>query len=147
MEEYNGEYLLMDRLLKFISVKMAWNKRELTLNDVKYAIEKSVTEQAEQYGNNTHFADTKVQSDEWHLGRIIYFINHPEEIKDIVIDNLVNGNSIFTMYICPIPIIDDGNHRFMAAAYLGLEKVHCRYGGREDLQLYLKGETDVCPFE
>lgn len=45
------------------------------------------------------------KSTEWHIGRVLYFIKHPEEIE---VDNICNGK-----YICPIPVIIDGNHRFM----------------------------------
>ena len=44
---------------------------------------------------------SKQRSRKWHIGRIIYFINHPEEIRDIGIDNVCDlfGN------ILPQPVI------------------------------------------
>ena len=47
------------------------------------------------------------RSRDWHIGRIIYFINHPEEIRDIEIDNECIDN-----YILPQAVIVDGWHRF-----------------------------------
>ena len=86
------------------------------------------------------------KSTEYHIGRIIYFINHPEEIKDIIIDNLC-----MDYYIFPSPIIVDGNHRFVASLYLNekgkMNKIHCRYGGRVDLLDYLTGDSNECPEE
>ncbi len=73
-------------------------------------------------------------------------INHPEEIRDIEIDNVCVDN-----YILPAPTIIDGNHRFMAAMWLNdqgkMDKVHCMYGGRMDLLDYLTGKTNECPDE
>ena len=81
------------------------------------------------------------KSREWHIGRIIYFINHSTEIKDIEVDNECSGR-----YILPQPIIIDGWHRYTAARWLyreeKLDKIHCKYGGRIDILDYIKGETD-----
>jgi len=55
------------------------------------------------------------------------------------------------MYICPTPVIVDGNHRFLAAMWLQdqgkMEKVHCLNGGRTDLLNYLMGNTEEQPLE
>ena len=79
------------------------------------------------------------KSREWHIGRILYFINHPNEIRDIQIDNQCSYG-----YILPQPIIIDGWHRYAAARWLydqdRLSEIHCRYGGRMDVLEYLQGK-------
>ena len=76
-----------------------------------------------------------------HIGRILYFIKHPNEIRDLEIDNECNGS-----YILPQPVIVDGWHRYAAARWLfdqgELYKIHCRYGGRMDVLDYLQGKTE-----
>lgn len=142
---YNGEYVLMSRLKECID-SARWNKKYIKLDDVIKALDCNIKEQIEQFGDNNNNIPPTDKSDKYHLGRIIYFINHPEEIRDISIDNACNGFDIY-----PIPIIDDGNHRYMAALYLHsigkLEKLHCRYGGRQDLLRWLKGKRKRQPIE
>ena len=79
-------------------------------------------------------------------GIILYFVNHPQEIKNIELDNESS-----TFDILPVPIIIDGYHRWMAARYLyelgSLHKIHCLYAGREDVLDYLKGKLDTMPQE
>lgn len=74
-------------------------------------------------------------------GRIIYFINHVNEIRDIEIDNECNNG-----FILPQPLIVDGWHRYVAARWLydqgKLKEIHCRYGGRVDVLEYLQGKTN-----
>lgn len=54
-------------------------------------------------------------------------------------------------YIAPIPVIVDGWHRYAAAAWLykkgELDKISCKYGGREDVLQYLCGEIDELPLD
>ena len=97
------------------------------------------------------FGDTfkyppKKRTSQWHIRRILYFVNHPQEIKNIELDNESS-----TFDILPVPIIIDGYHRWMAARYLyelgSLHKIHCLYAGREDVLDYLKGKLDTMPQE
>lgn len=148
IEEYNGDMILIDRLAKFFPVEnWEWNEGEIVeLDDISCAIHEAQPEESVPFGDTWKHLCMKNKSTEWHIGRIIYFINHPEEIRDIEIDNVCNGN-----YICPIPTIIDGNHRFMAAMWLKdqgkMDKVHCMYGGRKDVLDYLTGESSECPDE
>lgn len=68
-------------------------------------------------------------------------INHPDEIRDIDIDNECSNG-----FILPQPIIVDGWHRYAAAKWLydqgRLTEIHCRYGGRTDILEYLQGSTN-----
>lgn len=148
IEDYNGDMVLINRLAEFYADReMSWNSGEIVnLNNISCAICHMQSEEAEPYGDTWKYPCKENKSTNWHIGRIIYFINHPEEIKDIEIDNMCNG-----MYICPIPIIVDGHHRFMAAMWLNsqgkMDKIHCMYGGREDVLDYLTGNIDKCPVE
>jgi hypothetical protein len=140
MEEYCGDMLLTQRLYKFNN-RRYWNDRIITLKNIKEGIDRGVQEQLEPYGNeDMPFLEMKTKSDDWHIGRVIYFINHPEEIINIGVDNICNG-----MQITSIPIVTDGNHRLLAAMYLKLKKVHCLYGGRVDVLDYLMGKTKELP--
>ena len=66
-------------------------------------------------------------------------------------DRILQWRLKIVLMICPIPVIVDGNHRFMAAMWLHdqgkMEKVHCMYGGRTDLLDYLTGNTEEQPLE
>ena len=143
LEEQDGDIIRIDRLIEFLPAEhWKWDRAgEINLDDISVAIHEAVSEISDPYGDTYQHPVLEQRSREWHIGRIIYFINHPMEIKDIEIDNECNGLDIF-----PQPVIIDGWHRYIAARWLydqgKLDKIHCRYGGREDLLLYLKGETD-----
>lgn len=147
-DNYTGDMILIDRLSEFYpNDSWLWNEGEVVeLHDIACAIHKGQPEEPEPFGDTWKHPCMENKSTDWHIGRILYFINHPEEIRDIEIDNLYSEG-----YIFPVPSIIDGNHRFMAAMWLHkqgkMSKVHCRYGGRMDLLDYLVGKTDVCPDE
>lgn len=143
LEEYNGDIIRIDRLIEFLPTEhWSWDEtREINLDNISIAIHEAVPEVPDPYGDTWKHPVLEQKSREWHIGRIIYFINHPIEIRDIEIDNECNGS-----FILPQPVIIDGWHRYAAARWLydqgKLTEIHCRYGGRKDLLLYLKGETD-----
>lgn len=143
INEYDGDVIRLDRLIEFIpSEHWEWdNTGKITLDDISDGIQNNVKEISEPYGDTWKYPALEEKSREWHIGRIIYFINHPTEIKDIEIDNECSGE-----YILPQPIIVDGWHRYAAARWLydqgKLTKIHCRYGGRADVLEYLQGKTD-----
>jgi len=147
-DNYTGDMILIDRLSEFYPVNSwSWNDGEvIELDDIACAIHEGQPEESEPFGDNWKHPCMESKSTEWHIGRILYFIKNPDEIKDIEVDNLYSGD-----YIFPVPSIIDGNHRFMAAMWLQdqgkMSKVHCRYGGRMDLLDYMVGKTDVCPDE
>lgn len=135
--------ILLKRMSEYINER-AWNHDEVvTLNNIFDGLKYCIPEQYECYGGGDELC-VKEQPKTWHIGRIIYFINHPEEIKDIQINNIVDDN-----YIFPAPVIEDGNHRYMAALYLhklgSMETINCIYVGRVDLLEYLTGESDCKP--
>ncbi len=145
--DYSGDMILINRLSEFFPNHFGWNEGEIiSLSDISKAVLDMQSEENEPFGNGTtdSFIDIKSKSTKWHIGRVLYFINHPDEIVNIDVDNLCAG-----LDILPIPIITDGNHRFVAAIYLHsqgkMNMVHCRYGGRIDLLNYFRGDSECCP--
>jgi len=128
-----NDKIKIDRLAKYFPDYFEWNLGErVTINDISSAIANGQKEEEEMYNPNTSMPN------EWHIGRVIYFINHPEEIKYIEIKNADDGYSVL-----PTPILIEGYHRFIAAYWLylqgKLEEVYCIYDGRRDILEYLKG--------
>jgi len=77
----------------------------------------------------TMFEDFSEQSREWHLGRIKHFVNNPDLITPITIDDNCCGN---------VQIID-GNHRYLAKLILNHDSIDCSYNGLVSTLDYLKG--------
>lgn len=147
-ERDNKDIILIDRLRKFYEpIEMYWGDNEaVTLCDIYKAIENKQCEVVEPYGDTwKHICDDD-KSRDWHIGRVIYYINNPDEIRDIEIDNLYMDD-----YIFPVPQILDGNHRFLAGVYMNeqgkMKSMPCKYSGREDVLEYLNGSTDEIPVE
>ena len=142
LDKYNGDIIRIDRLIEFLPTEhWSWDETgEIDLDDISFAIYEPVPEVSEPYGDTWKHPVLEQRSREWHIGRIIYFINHVNEIRDIEIDNECSG------FILPQPIIIDGWHRYAAARWLydqgKLTEIHCRYGGRADVLEYLQGKTD-----
>lgn len=143
IDDYDGDMIKIDRLKEFFPDDgMEWNSGEkVNLQDVDIAINNFQQEETEPFGDTWEHLCMENKSTKWHIGRILYFINHPEEIKDIELDNYCDNGLIY-----PEPIIVDGNHRFLAALWLRkkgiMDKVNCRYGGREDILDYLTGKSN-----
>ena len=118
-------------VLKIIFCLRITNKIIIISNGIK-----EVNERYYSY----NYLDDNLKTKEWHIGRIIYFINNPDRIDPIQIDNKCFGRCI-----SGIPIIEDGNHRFMALLYLGMEDIKIDYCGRRDVLNYLMGITNEIP--
>lgn len=144
LEEYDGDIIRIDRLIDFLpDESWEWDLQgEINLDDISSAIHEALPENSDPYGDTWKHPVLERRSRDWHIGRIIYFINHPDEIRDIDIDNECDGK-----YILPKPVIVDGWHRYAAARLLydqeKLIKIHCRYGGRVDVLEYLQGKLIV----
>lgn len=145
-EKYKGDFILIERLSEFYAMgeNREWNEGEvISLYDISEKYYDEVDhEVSEFFGDTKKYIVFEPKSKEWHIGRIIYFINHPDEIKNIEIDNAcINGD------ILPLPIIIDGHHRFAAAQWLQHKgkmcRIHCLYGGRIDVLEYLQGKRGV----
>lgn len=98
----------------------------------------------EAFGDGWNYRVDMSKNDDYHLARILYFVNHPEEINGIEVDNVIEADR-YQCSVMPNAKITDGHHRLLAAAYLGLEKIDIRYGGRSDILDYLTGERDYEP--
>lgn len=146
--QYTGDMIRVDRLSGFFTeYHWVWNDGEpVCLDDISRAIQERQSEESTPFGDNSKYPCMECKPTSWHIRRVLYFIKHPDEIRDIEIDNLCDG-----YYICPIPVIVDGNHRLLAAIWLNIrgemDVVHCRYGGRDDLREYLTGASDTLPLE
>ena len=143
--EYEGDIILADRLIDLIGRDRQWNGTVITVESISNSIGK-ISETSEPFGDFWKHIPKQARTDDYHIARIIYYINHPEQIRDIEIDNETYGD-----YIAPIPVIVDGNHRHMALVYLNsigaMEYAHCRYGGRQDLLEYLRGNIEYNAIE
>jgi len=125
----NTNTILTERFLEFCTFReegFDWYDGVITLYDIADGIARQVEEQKEVF----HPFDDRPR--EWHIGRIIYFINDPSRITPIFIDNYCH-RSHYGSRIYPTPIIDDGHHRFAAILYLGLPKFKACYSGRIDV--------------
>jgi len=131
------ELLLMERLQEYISTPFYWNSIEIYLQDI------------ENYIHHTkhklhNFDRCDVYMDVWnkrdHIKRILYFIDYPEKIDAIHINNRCADSKIY-----PVPFIEDGQHRFLASAYRKEKYIPVIYNGLIDLLEYLKGDSDIKP--
>ena len=141
LNEYHGDIVLIRRLAQFYPPEYwTWNNSEhIILDDIVNAVHNGIQEISSPYGDADKYKLLESRNKDWHIARIIYFINHPEEIRDIKIENVVEGGNIL-----PIPVIIDGLHRFIAAKYLydrgKLTTIHCIYIGQDDVLNWLKGD-------
>lgn len=142
-EEYNGDIILIEKLIEFLPGEhWEWDDTgKINLEDISVAMHECIPEITDPYGDTWEHPVLEKRSRDWHIGRIIYFIKHPNEIRDIEIDNECNYG-----YILPQPVIVDGWHRYAAARWLydqcKLFTIRCRYGGRLDVLEYLKGDLN-----
>lgn len=91
--KYDGDMIRIDRLAEF-TFQVQWNDKGkmITLDDISCGIHEALPEQPDEYGNSTDRPAFE-KSDYWHIGRIIYFVNRPDEIRDIEIDNYCDNSS------------------------------------------------------
>lgn len=148
LEEYNGDMIRIDKLIEFLPTEhWEWDETgKIDLDDISIAIHEGIPEISDAYGDTWKHPVLEHRTREWHIGRILYFIKHPDEIRDIEIDNECSGG-----YILPQPVIVDGWHRYAAARWLfdqgKLSEIHCMYGGRMDVLEYLQGKTNDLLYE
>lgn len=148
LEEYGGDILRIDRLIEFLPTEhWEWDGTgSIDLNDISIARHEGLPEISDPYGDTWKYPVLEHRTRDWHIGRILYFIKHPNEIRDLEIDNKCSGG-----YILPQPVIVDGWHRYAAAGWLfdqgKLSEIHCKYGGRIDVLKYLQGRTNDIPEE
>ncbi len=142
-EEYRGDVIRIDKLIEFLPTECwQWDETgKIDLEDISIAIHEGVPEVSDPYGDVWNHPVLEQRTRNWHIGRILYFIKHQGEIRDIEIDNECSYG-----YILPQPVIVDGWHRYAAARWLfaqgELTEIHCRYGGRMDVLEYLQGKNE-----
>jgi len=129
-----------------ITKDFAWNNQPITLQDIQTAFQNGIKGTAEPFGDLC-WHQPKMQSNEYHISRTIYFINHPEEIKNIEIEEQYWQDK-YSHWTYPNSSIVDGMHRLLAAIYLNLKEIDIIHMGiREDILNYLSGATDIEPTE
>ncbi|MBD8839430.1 hypothetical protein IFU39_16580 [Paenibacillus sp. CFBP 13594] len=141
--------VLVDRLLKSAQLDLThgieWTiNSPININRVGVAIRNGIDETNEGFGDGWSYRVDMNKEDDYHLARIVYFINHPEEIKGVEVDNVIVADR-YHCSVMPNAKITDGHHRLMAAKHLDLEKIDIRYGGRSDILDYLTGDSDSEP--
>lgn len=143
--------VILERLLKSAQLDLnygiEWNRKSpINLNRIKNAIENGIGETNEGFGDGWNYLIKGDKDDNYHLSRILYFINHREEINGIEVDNRILADR-YSYSVLPNAKITDGHHRLLAVAFLGLEKIQIRYSGRTDVLSYLTGENETEPKE
>ena len=86
-EKYSGDIILISRMIEYFPQKsFEWNANEpITLDDVQFAINHHLSEMAIPFGDTFKYPPKK-RTSQWHIRRILYFVNHPQEIKNIELD-------------------------------------------------------------
>jgi len=135
----------LDRLIDMACINpeepLFWpDSAPIYLNDVRAEKEKGVTGNSKPYGDTWRHPVAAHEDSQYHIARIIYFMEHPEELPGVEVDN-----PCFDHGILPGCEIIDGWHRIAAAIILGLPKIKIEYGGRYDVMDYLCGKTDERP--
>jgi len=117
-----------------------------TLSDIDNAVKSNMPETNIPFGDTDTYIPYTKRNINYHLQRIIYFINHPNEIRNIKIKSAwwIDNN---VLYAYPHLKIEDGYHRIAAAFYLGLKKINMiNYDYiRLDVKKYITGETNEKP--
>ena len=139
--------VLFDRLLDLaaIDVDQSWHwpdSDHFSLEEVITAHQQGLKSVDEPYGDTWKHPVLRLKDTEYHIRRIIYFLEHPDEISSIEVDNSYVGANIL-----PDCLIVDGHHRIAAGIILGLKYIDINYGGRGDVEDYISGRSDVRPFE
>lgn len=118
----------------------AWDGELITVKDVVDYLEAGKNGTAKPYGDTWRFPPV-MQNKEYHVSQVAYFVQNPSKITGIEV-----GNPWYNFGGCQTVIVD-GYHRLMAAYISGLDKIKIRYGGRRDVENYLKGKRETPPVE
>ncbi len=123
--------IIMSRLLSYISLDDVLKYLEIPRECI------SLLAETEPVNDFKPEAERDVQ---YHLQKVAFLLRSNEPAKPIDLDCLViNGQ------VRPIPIIQDGRHRFLASIIRGDDKIACTFSGRSDLFRYLTGESGQRP--
>ena len=139
--------VLFDRLLDMsgIDTKEVWcwpDSQPFSLEDVLEQKKIGLLGDKTQYGDTWRHPVKESRDRGYHIARIIYFMENPQEIDGIEVDNPCFDNGIL-----PGCKIIDGRHRVAAGILIGLKTVKIEYGGRSDIEDYLMGISEERPEE
>lgn len=139
--------IFVDRLIDMSGIKkeeaLSWPGSDpISPKDVLTAKASGVSGCNEPYGDTWKYPVAQERNRDYHIARIIYFMEHPDKIDGIEVDNPCFDDSIL-----PGCTIIDGWHRLAAAILLELPKINIEYGGRLDIEDYISGKTDIRPEE
>lgn len=137
--------VLLDRLVEMSEIDQNdvfnWpGASPISLEDILTAKSSGTLGSSEPYGDTWRYPVKNTRDKQYHISRIIHFIDNPNEIHGIEVDNSCDGNRIL-----PRCEIIDGWHRIAAAVILKLQKININYGGRSDVEDYISGKTDIRP--
>lgn len=81
LEEYGGDILRIDRLIEFLPTEhWEWDGTgSIDLNDISIARHEGLPEISDPYGDTWKYPVLEHRTRDWHIGRILYFIKHPNE--------------------------------------------------------------------
>lgn len=128
-----------------IDTKEVWSwpdSPSISLDEVIAEKERGLLENKEPYGDTWKHPVKVERNKEYHMSRIIYFMNHPEKISGIEVDNPCFDNGIL-----PGCVIIDGWHRIAAGILMKMKIVSIEYSGRSDVEDYIIGKTNDRPEE
>lgn len=138
---------LMDMAMISENDQWQWDRIEpFALNEVKEKMAAGMVGESNPYGDIWKHPVKNERNRDYHICRVIYFAQHPEEINGIQVDNKCHYDG-YTTAILPACEIVDGWHRIAAAILLGMKEVGIYYGGRLDIQDYLTKKTNERPTE
>lgn len=139
-----------DRLLEMAHIdenySFQWNNddKPISTDEIIKCMNAGINENAEPHGDTFKHPVERKRDRQYHIGRILYFINHPQEIAGIEVDNKCGywGSSASILPECEIV---DGWHRIAAAIIVGLRYIDIEYGGRRDIEDYLTEKSNHKP--
>lgn len=140
-----------NRLLEMASIDenhFQWNEDDLpiSIDEIIKCKNIGMVGDCKPFGDTYQHPAKEKKNRQYHIERIIYFMENPSEISGINVDNKC-GYWGSTAAILPACEIVDGWHRIAAAMALGLQYVKIEYGGRSDIEDYLTGKTNCRPEE
>lgn len=141
-DENMADQIIIQRLLPFLEFPLNWDGVLIGLEDV-LSLLPFVKEITEPFPDSFLYRSIiPKKSKKWHVGRIKYFVSHPEQSTPIAIDNDCRGG-----IISGYPIVIDGHHRLMAALVRKEKRIDAHYSGLISTLEYLTGIEDQSPIQ
>lgn len=147
----NSFYVNVDRFKKMSYYKNNitfdfCDEHTTTLKDIDHAIKNKTKGIDIPFGDTEQYVPKGMRDINYHIMRVIYFVEHSDEIKNIKIKSSwwIENNILFSY---PHLFIEDGYHRIAAAFYLDLKTVQMTNYDfiRRDLYEYITENTDIYP--